>query len=75
MPLSKSQKKLISNEIKKEFKLKGKAIAKRFEGKSLTSNEKRRIRRESQQIIAIGFSKAREKDPSIPKRTKLRSLI
>lgn len=64
--LTKRQSSIVSREIRKESQLRKQAFRKRFAGKRLTSIEQTRIKRPRQQIIRIGFEKARKIDPSIP---------
>jgi len=62
------QRALISRKIRKEVTFKKQALRKRRAGRMLTPKEKRAIKRSRLQLIAIGFSKARVIDPSIPMR-------
>jgi len=64
--LSATQTRLVSREIRRESRLKRQALTKRRRGVKLTEDEKRRIQRSREQIVRIGFEKARQQDPSIP---------
>lgn len=65
--LTNAQRKKVGLAISKEFRLKRQALRKRAMGKKLSEIERRRIKRGQKQIIRIGFEKAREEDPEIPK--------
>ena len=60
------QRALISRQIRKEVTFKRQALKKRRAGRMLTAQERRAIKRPRKQLVAIGFSKARAIDPSIP---------
>jgi len=64
--LTPRQRKIVSHQIEKEFKLKKSALSKRSSGRKLSDIEKLRVKRSREQNIRIGFEKAREIDESIP---------
>lgn len=64
--LTRTQRDLVGLKVAKEIRFKRKALMKRRAGKSLSEREQRATTRKRKQLIAIGFSKARAEDPSIP---------
>ncbi|MBU1613655.1 hypothetical protein KKC87_04510 [Patescibacteria group bacterium] len=59
---------LISQKIKKEARFKKRAMTKLKYGRKLTPREQKAVKRPYKQVVAIGFSKAREEDPTIPEK-------
>jgi hypothetical protein len=66
MSLTRPQQKLVSRLIKQEHHLKKEALAKSRAGKKLSRIELRRTKRPREQLIRIGYERARKIDEDIP---------
>ena len=71
--LTPRQRELVSRKIRKETRLRNRAVEKRRMGRKLSDIEMRRIARSRSQVIRIGFEEAREQDPTIPEQETRRS--
>lgn len=66
---SKRANEFVGSFISKEEREKSRIAKKIREGKSITSAERRKFTRSDKQVIAIAFSKAAERFPSVKRRS------